>query len=654
MEDDPIDDNGFSGNTDNEEMDNVSLEMSKIEVMDLDEKEKQKIEVDEKNKQDSDIAVIPENNYVVMGNCETETNINEGKRICDEKEKEQDEIPKKSSSPRDRSFVNINEEKESKIEEILNTQLTKQPISERKQSHSAPSSPVHHKLKRTNSFDDKSKHMKEDIETASILVGMSQTASSLKKKESSSITMGQNIAAQIRSKILNGNLHLAQQAKHVYQSRRPPNLKKFTKITTPPKPPPPPDSPEGIRKDFPDQPKKEIPANDKTRLFLREHINRERDRFRGKRTSSYQEEIDEFRNNTRRAAKRAAFGPNAFNIETKMPTNFLLNSSPLLNPISSIQPAKDCINFFSKVTVDEVNKAENTIKTLPSHLEPYKTINELRNSGILGSSTIEPYKTPAQLRSELSSFKKYHTNDNDDSIENKKDASITETSKSSRSIQTSLPLTTSLRFPYGYTTSSSGISSSLLPTSSTIKVRKIKEERLSSDNLTSHSTKIHLPIDPSSHTQNIGVPVLINSHYIPAGYVAAPFAVRGPPHLPRVGKQNIQPARPVILSQHISSAAPLIYRPTATISVPTTCHYIPVQIIGSPKMSSSSLTPSVTTIKTVLPIAKSGSIIVKPDSSSKGDTRPPTVVLEENPKVLYREIKRKDLTFEKELGKVIL
>ena len=650
MEDDAIDDNGFSGNTDNEEMDNVSMEMAKIEVMDLDEKEKQKIEVDEKNKQDN-IAVVPENNYVVMGNYETETNMNQGKGLCDEEEKEQDEIPKKSSSPRDRSFVNINEEEESKIEEILNTQLTKQPISERKQSHSAPSSPVHHKLKRTNSFDDKSKHLKEDIETASILVGMSQTASSL-KKESSSITMGQNIAAQIRSKILNGNLHLAQQAKHFYQSRRPPNLKKFTKITTPPKPPPPPDSPEGIRKDFPDQPKKEIPANDKTRLFLREHINRERDRFRGKRTSSYQEEIDEFRNNTRRAAKRAAFGPNAFNIETKMPANFLLNSSPLLNPISSIQPAKDCINFFSKVTADELNKAENTIKTLPSHLESYKTINELRTSGILGSSKVEPYKTPAQLRSEISSFKKY-ANDNDDSLENKKDASITEVSKSSRSIQTSLPLTTSLRFPYGYTTSSSGIiSSSLsLPTSSTIKVRKIKEERLSSDNLTSHSTKIHLPIDPSSHAQNIGVPVLINSQYIPAGYVAAPFAVRGPPHLPRVGKHNIQPARPVILSQQISSTAPLIYRPTATISVPTTSHYIPVQIIGSPK--------------TVLPTAKSGNIIVKPDSSSKRDTnigsiqntdvvsRPPTVH-EENPKVLYREIKRKDLILEKELGKVIL
>ena len=668
MEDDPIDDNGFSVNTDNEEMDNVSMEMTKMEVMDLDEKEKQKIEVDEKNKLDNDIAVIPENNHVLMENYETETNINEGKRICEEKEKEQDEIPKNSSSPRDRSFVNINEEKESKIEEILNTQLTKQPISERKQSHSAPSSPVHHKLKRANSFDDKSKHMKEDIETASILVGMSQTASSLKKKESASITMGQNIAAQIRSKILNGNLHLAQQAKHVYQSRRPPNLKKFTKITTPPKPPPPPDSPEGIRKDFPDQPKKEIPANDKTRVFLREHINRERDRFRGKRTSSYQEEIDEFRNNTRRAAKRAAFGPNAFNIETKMPSNFLLNSSPLLNPISSIQPAKDCINFFSKVTVDEVNKAENTIKTLPSHLEPYKTINELRNLGILGSSTIEPYKTPAQLRSEISSFKRYHTNGNDDSVESKKNTSITEESKSSRSIQTSLPLTTSLRFPYGYTTSSSGIiSSSLsLPTSSTIKVRKIKEERLSSDNLTSHSTKIHLPIDPSSHTQNIGVPVLINSQYIPAGYVAAPFAVRGPPHLPRVGKQNIQPARPVILSHNISSTAPLIYRPTATISVPTTSHYIPVQIIGSPKMNSSSLRPNVTTIKTVLPIAKSGGIIVKPDSNSKGDTntasiqnspvvsRKPTIVLEENPKFLYREIKRKDLTFEKELGKVIV
>ena len=83
-------------------------------------------------------------------------------------------------------------------------------------------------------------------------------------------------------------------------------------------------------------------------------------------------------------------------------------------------------------------------------------------------------------------------------------------------------------------------------------------------------------------------------------------------------------------------------------------------------MNSSSLRPNVTTIKTVLPIAKSGGIIVKPDSNSKGDTntasiqnspvvsRKPTIVLEENPKFLYREIKRKDLTFEKELGKVIV
>ena len=63
-------------------------------------------------------------------------------------------------------------------------------------------------------------------------------------------------------------------------------------------------------------------------MYLQERINKERDRHLGKRSLSFTDEFEEYRNNTIKAAKRALLGPNPFNIGVHLPENFLLRKCP--------------------------------------------------------------------------------------------------------------------------------------------------------------------------------------------------------------------------------------------------------------------------------------------------------------------------------------
>ncbi|XP_066934693.1 uncharacterized protein [Clytia hemisphaerica] len=249
-------------------------------------------------------------------------------------------------------------------------------------SRSAPSSPSRPRIFRAtsaNSNEDSGgdKRGEQDLETASILVDMSQTKLAHKGGEGSTpqgkrplpnhhlppghpsqkqavlcVPQGYSIVGRVGAPISGQPVrffnpppqhphrshHFQDGVKRSKALQRPPI--KQPPIAPPPQnddsplspPPPPPDSPDSSRRDYSDPPKREIPRDDKTRLFLQEKINKERDRFRGKRSISFNEEFDEYKNSTRKAAKRALLSANPFNLGIKVPDNFLMRPEKRLHP----------------------------------------------------------------------------------------------------------------------------------------------------------------------------------------------------------------------------------------------------------------------------------------------------------------------------------
>ena len=135
---------------------------------------------------------------------------------------------------------------------------------------------------------------------------------------------------------------------------------------------PPPDSPEAVRREFAtDHSKRDLPKNDRTRLYLQERINRERDRFHGKRSLSFTDEYEEYKNNTIRAAKRALLGPNPFNIGVQLPDDFLLRTDKRMCQTERVIPA-DVKRYFIN------SQLGDGITNNPS-LDSYITVRDLEN-----------------------------------------------------------------------------------------------------------------------------------------------------------------------------------------------------------------------------------------------------------------------------------
>jgi len=294
------------------------------------------------------------------------------------------------------------------------------------QSQSAPTSPTRPKMFRSTS-DSNERRGEQDLEMASILVGMSQTkhlngkkgadsGQSSKQSVTSSVSiakpypLNQQPMLCVTSGYLRVGPPIHGQALRFFNQPPPGQLQALQqpslRAATPPRKipqqskkenhprspqPPPPDSPDSSRRDFPEPVKREIPRDDKTRLFLQEKINKERDRFRGKRSISFREEFDEYKTNTRKAAKRALMGSNPFNIGMKIPDNFLLHQEKRIYQGHNNKLVMGAMKFFA----DSLNEKP------PTGSKGKKKDELLSNGGgkhVNNTNTpYDPYKTLAEL-----------------------------------------------------------------------------------------------------------------------------------------------------------------------------------------------------------------------------------------------------------------
>ncbi|XP_057316891.1 uncharacterized protein LOC130657921 isoform X1 [Hydractinia symbiolongicarpus] len=287
----------------------------------------------------------------------------------------------------------------------------------RKTSQSAPSSPTRPKMFRSMSVNEPSKRDEQEFETASILVGLSQAKGPRPEqpvrpppnsnmapvfyvpqgysllgtpvRPNSTPHNGKpvKLAPRPASQEYVQNFQMQQQA----VTRNSNNINVPAKETPPPSPRPvPPDSPDASRRDYAtEQPRREIVKDDKTRKFLQERINRERDRSRGKRSLSFTEEFDEYKNNTKRAAKRALMGPNPFNIGIKLPEDFLLRTNNRSYPVVQTLP-RDVTRFFSN--------DKDTIKPVPAVKPKDLYVDSSALNPYIESSALNPYKTERDIK----------------------------------------------------------------------------------------------------------------------------------------------------------------------------------------------------------------------------------------------------------------
>ena len=352
---------------------------------------------------------------------------------------------------------------------------TSSPISSRKTlpprqgSRSAPSSPTRPKIFRSTSAhnhgscgekgDDK--RGDQDLETASILVGMSQTKmkngskGDLSFKYSSlhsnspyvsshnggkpqkpavlCVPQGYSIVGRVGGPSLPGQpmrFYNPQNGtppnQHFHRSTVRPSTSEKHRTThkeQPPRSPQPipPDSPDSSRREFQEPQKREFPRDDKTRLFLQEKINKERDRSCGKRSVPFFEEFDDYKTNTRKAAKRALFGHNPFNIGVSLPDNFLLRADKRTYQSSTPSVNSGVMKFFAS-SLDKKSQPEEDSKsrkspspatsTKSTPFDPYMSLSDL---GMLRSqrgypvssqqqttpqpnSALDPYKTSEDMR----------------------------------------------------------------------------------------------------------------------------------------------------------------------------------------------------------------------------------------------------------------
>ena len=319
----------------------------------------------------------------------------------------------------------------------------------KKGSHSAPSSPTRPKMFRSTSMHGHHRHHHQtatgagqgderghqDLETASILVGMSQTKMDLKNgskgdlySRSSTnspyvsspqrggqqkpavlcVPQGYSIVGRVGGASLPGQpmrifnpQNMPPGAHHQFSqhSRRGASgiaVKQsipadHSNKSMPPRSPQPapPDSPDSTRREFQDPPKREFPRDDKTRRFLQEKINRERDKCRGKRSIPFHEELDDYKSNTRKAAKRALFGPNPFNIGVHLPDNFLLRADKRTYQAAAPSVNAGVMKFFSNALENKPRPEDS--KFLKNGKSPPST------SEAASSTPYDPYITQADL-----------------------------------------------------------------------------------------------------------------------------------------------------------------------------------------------------------------------------------------------------------------
>lgn len=352
----------------------------------------------------------------------------------------------------------------------LSSSTTSSPISSRKTllkqgSYSAPSSPTRPKIFRSTSAhnhgsrgekgDDK--RGDQDLETASILVGMSQTKMDLKNgskgdlKFSSLLSNSPYVSSHHGGKPQKpavlcvpqgysivgrvGGPSLPGQPMRIYnpQNGPPPNhhfhrgtvcpstpeKHRMAHKELPPRSPQPipPDSPDSSRREFQEPQKREFPRDDKTRLFLQEKINKERDRSCGKRSVPFLEEIDDYKTNTRKAAKRALFGHNPFNIGVTLPDNFLLRADKRTYQSSTPSVNSGVMKFFAS-SLDKKGQPEEDSKNRKSPspaasakstpFDPYMSLSDLgmlRNQQRGYPVTSQQQQTTSQTNPALDPYK---------------------------------------------------------------------------------------------------------------------------------------------------------------------------------------------------------------------------------------------------------
>lgn len=138
----------------------------------------------------------------------------------------------------------------------------------------------------------------------------------------------------------------------------------------------PPDSPESVRREYPpERAKRDTVKSDRTRLYLQERINKERDRFHGKRSLSFTDEFEEYKNNTIKAAKRALLGPNPFNIGVQLPADFLLRTDKRMSSDNERTLPADL-----KVILNNANNVKQKQQLNDMDYIPVQTILDMRKN----------------------------------------------------------------------------------------------------------------------------------------------------------------------------------------------------------------------------------------------------------------------------------
>ncbi|XP_065662025.1 uncharacterized protein LOC100199166 isoform X3 [Hydra vulgaris] len=233
-----------------------------------------------------------------------------------------------------------------------------------------------------------------DIKTASILLDLSQANSSSPYVDIKCNSHIQQIKPYIQT--FNSAVSTREDYAPKLDSLASVAKADFAKISPPPTPP---DSPEQVRRDTSDQPKREWFRNPKTRQYLQERINFERERFYGKRSISFQEESNEYTENTKKIAKMALQGPNPFNIGISLPHRFFGKKDIPLNP----PPFSSELSRFFKNEFEEssVKHDDNDFSN------PYRSLQDLEliRKNIFTSSNNASNKTQSEIQSVVKDFK---------------------------------------------------------------------------------------------------------------------------------------------------------------------------------------------------------------------------------------------------------
>ena len=318
----------------------------------------------------------------------------------------QQAVDNKEKSPNNKNDdVNTHQPSMYKIEHLLreksNNQSNYQHLEKNAQNKSLQSA-------KSNYFTDK--EMKDqseadiDIETASILVGLSQANNSSQYVDLNQITQMQQINSHFEISNINTVSredfapkldNLASVAKADAAISKTPTTKHSPPHT-------PPDSPEQARRENSDQPKREWSRDQNTRQYLQERINMERERFYGKRSLSFREESNEYTENTKKIAKMALLGPNPFNIGINLPRQFFMRKEVPLSP----QPFSNELSRFIKTDIDEECIKHDNDDTSNIY-RPLQDLDLLRKNPFGNSGNVSS-KTQYEMQSVVKDFKDLH------------------------------------------------------------------------------------------------------------------------------------------------------------------------------------------------------------------------------------------------------